>query len=257
MAFAGDYIFRPKSWRRLLRFAGFATVAALSPSAYGPVARAVAVRQIHLTAWRILPGYLVVAALLSLLVIEVVATSARQYGVAQYSLELVLRVLVLELVPLLTALFVALRSGAAIGAEIAIMSYRGELDDAEEAGASPLHAELVPRIAGAALSVASLTTLGCAIAVWLSYLVFYGFTAAGFEEFTRIVSNVFDGIELAVFMLKFLLFGLAVAIIPAATALEAERGVMKSVPAVVLGGLVKLFFVILAVEAASLVVKYA
>ena len=256
MAFAGDYIFRPKSWRRLLRFAGFATAAALSPSAYGPVARAVAVRQIHLTAWRILPGYLATATLLSLLLIEVVATSARQYGVAQYSLELVLRVLVLELVPLLTALFVALRSGAAIGAEIAIMSYRGELDDAEEAGASPLHAELVPRIAGAALSVASLTTLGCAIAVLLSYIVFYGFTPAGLGEFARIVRTVFDGIELAAFMLKCLLFGLAVAIIPAATALEAERGVLKSLPAVVLGGLVKLFFVILAIEVASLVVKY-
>ena len=257
MAFAGEYIFRPRSWRRLLRFAGIATVAALSPSAYGPLARAVAVRQIHLTAWKILPGYLAAATLLSLLLIEVVVVSARQYGVAQYSLELVLRVLVLELVPLLTALIVALRSGAAIGAEIAMMSYRGELDDAEEAGASPLHAELVPRIAGAAMSVLSLTTLGCAIAVWLSYVVFYGFTPAGLPEFTRIVSNVFDGVELIVFGLKCMLFGLAVATIPAATGLEAERGVIKSLPAVVLGGLIKLFFAIVTIEVASLMVKYA
>lgn len=256
MAFAGEYIFRPRSWRRLLRFAVFATAAALSPSGYGPQARAVAVRQIYLTAWRILPGYLVTAALLSLLLIEVVVISARQYGVAQYSLELVLRVLVLELVPLLTALFVALRSGAAIGAEIALMSVRGELDDAGEASASPLHAELVPRIAGAALSVASLTSLGCLIAVWLSYVVFYGFTPAGLSEFTRIVANVFDGIELVAFGLKCMLFGLAVAIIPAATGLEAEPGEIKSLPGVVLGGLIKLFFAILAIEAAILVVKY-
>ena len=256
MAFAGEYIFRPRSWRRLLRFGGLATVAAFSPSAYGPVAREVATRQIYLTAWKILPAYLAVATLLSLLLIEVVAVSARRYGVEQYSLELVLRVLVLEVVPLLTALFVALRSGAAIGAEIATMSYRGELDDAEEAGASPLHAELVPRIAGAALSVLSLTTLGCLLAVGTSYLVFYGFTPAGVTEFTRIVSNVFDGIELAVFGFKCMLFGLAVAIVPAATALEAEPGVIKSLPAVVLGGLLKLFIVILVVEAGALVVKY-
>jgi len=257
MAFGGEFIFRPRSWRRLLRFAGFATVAALSPSAYGPQARAVAVRQIYLTAWRILPGYLVVAAALSLLLIEVVVVSARRYGVAQYSLELVLRVLVLELVPLLTAMFVALRSGAAIGAEIALMSVRGELDDAEEAGASPLHAELVPRIAGAAMSVLSLTTLGCVIAVWLSYVVFYGFTPAGLPEFTRIVNNVFDGVELFVFGLKCALFGLAVATVPAATGLEAEPGVIKSLPAVVLGGLIKLFFAIVTIEVASLMVKYA
>ena len=257
MAFAGAFLFRPRSWRRVLRFAGFATAAALSPSTYGPQAREVAVRQIYYTAWQILPGYAALAALLSLLLIEVVVVSARKYGVTHYSLELVLRVLVLELVPLVTALFVALRSDAAIGAEIALMSVRGELDDRDEAAASPLHAELVPRIAGAALSVASLTALGCLIAVWLSYVVFYGFTSAGLQEFTRIVGNVFDGVELAGFSLKCLLFGLAVAIIPAATGLEAERGVIKSLPAVVLGGLVKLFFAIVAIEVASLMVKYA
>lgn len=257
MAFAGAFLFRPRSWRRVLRFAGFATAAAISPSTYGPHAREVAVRQIYYTAWRVLPGYAAIAALLSLLLIEVVAASARRYGVTQYSLELVLRVLVLELVPLATALFVALRSGAAIGAEIALLSVRGELDDREEAEASPLHAELVPRIAGAALSVAALTSLGCLIAVWLSYVVFYGFTPAGLPEFSRIVGNVFDGVELVAFGIKCLLFGLAVAIVPAATALEAEPGVLKSLPAVVLGGLMKLFVVIVAVEAVILVMKYA
>lgn len=254
---AGTYLFRPRSWRRVLRFAGLATAAALSPSTYNERARDVAVRQIYYTAWQILPGYAATVALLSLLLIEVVVVLARKYGVTQYSLDLVLSVLVLELVPLVTALFVALRSGAAIGAEIALMSVRGELDDREEAEASPLHAELVPRIAGAALSVTALTTLGCLITTWLTYAVFYGFTPAGLPEFTRIVGNVFDGIELVAFGLKCLLFGLAVAIVPAATGLEAEPGVIRSLPAVVLGGLLKLFAVILAVEVASLVVKYA
>ncbi len=256
MEFAGGFLFRPRSWRRVLRFAGLATAAALSPSTYSLQARAVAVRQIYYTAWRILPGYAVLAALLSYVMIAVVASAAHKYGVAHLSLELVLRVLVLELAPLLTALFVALRSGAAIGAEIALLSVRGELDDREEAEASPLHGELVPRIAGAALSVTALTTLGCLIAFWMSYFVFYGFTPAGLAEFSRIVGNVFDGLELALFAFKCLLFGLAVAIIPAATALEAEPGVMKTLPAVVLGGLVKLFFVIVAVEVATLVLKH-
>ena len=52
-----------------------------------------------------------------------------------------------------------------------------------EAGASPLHAELVPRIAGAALSVAALTSLGCVIAVVLSYIEFYGWTPDGRVSF--------------------------------------------------------------------------
>jgi phospholipid/cholesterol/gamma-HCH transport system permease protein len=256
MGFAAGYIFRVRSWRRILRFAGFATVALLSPSTYRPATRELAVRQIYYTAWQVLPGYLLFSSLLTLVIIEIVFSSARQYGLAQYSLELVLRVLVLELIPLLTALFVALRSGAAIGAEIALMCVGGQMEDQEEAGASPLHEELVPRIAGAALSVASLTTLSCALAVALTYLVMYGFSESGLPEFTRIVADVFDGVILAGFVLKCLTFGLAVALIPVATGLEAERGNLRSVPSAVLGGLVKLFFVIVVIEILSLMVKY-
>ena len=256
MAFGGEFIFRYRSWRRILRFAGHATVAVLSPSTYSPATRAVAVRQIYFTAWQILLGYTMFAALFSLVLIQIVADTARQYGLSQHALELTLRVLVLELIPLLTALFVALRSGAAIGAEVALMRVGGQIEDLAEAGESPLHGEFVPRIAAAAISVASLTTLSCALAMGLAYAAYYGLSPAGFTEYTRIVGNVFDLPGLAGFALKCLLFGMAVALIPIATGLEAERGKIKSVPIAVLGGLVKLFFVIGLIEVVSIVVKY-
>ena len=256
MAFAGNFIFRLRSWRRILRFSGIAVAAALSPSTYNEATRTVALRQIYFTALQILRGYLLFATLFSLVLIEIVVETARQYGLAEFSLELVLRVLVLELIPLLTALFVALRSGAAIGTEIALMRVSGELQDMEDEGESPLHRELVPRIAGAALSVASLTTLSCAIAVSLAYFAMYGFSDWGLPEFTRVVAGVFDGQVLVGFMLKCLTFGLAVALIPIATGLEAERDRFKSAPIAVLGGLVKLFFVLGMIEVLSLSVKY-
>jgi phospholipid/cholesterol/gamma-HCH transport system permease protein len=253
---AGTFFFRRRSWQRILSFAAIAIIAALSPSTYGPKAREIAVRQIYFTAWQVLAGYALVCALLGLLLIEVVSVLARKYGVERFSLELVLRVLVLELVPLVTALFVALRSGAAIGAEIALMSVHGMLEEKEATGEHPLHAELVPRIAGAALGVTSLTTFGCAITIWLAYTAFYGFSSAGVPEFSLIVIDVFDGPELGLFFIKCLLFGLAVAVIPAATALEAERDVLESLPAVVLAGLLKLFFAVALIEVGTLVVKY-
>jgi phospholipid/cholesterol/gamma-HCH transport system permease protein len=159
----------------------------------------------------------------------------------------------------MTAMFVALRSGAGDRRGIALMSVRGELDDAEEAAPVPLHAELVPRnrrarpMSGAFADHAGLRDRCVARPTWCS-------TASrppGLPEFTRIVSNVFDGVELFVFGLKCALFGLAVATVPAATGLEAEPGIIKSLPAVVLGGLIKLFFAIVTIEVASLMVKYA
>jgi len=60
------------------------------------------------------------------------------------------------------------------------------LQDMEDEGESPLHRELVSRIAGAALSVASLTTLSCAIrSRWLFCDV--RFSDWGLPEFTRVV----------------------------------------------------------------------
>jgi phospholipid/cholesterol/gamma-HCH transport system permease protein len=256
MAFAGEFLFRVRSWRRILRFAGFATAALISPSTYQPATRELAVRQIYYTACQVLLGYLLFTGLLSLVVIEIVFTAAGRYGLAQYSLELMLRVLVLEVLPLLTALFVALRSGAAIGAEIALMTVRGEIQDIEEAGQSPLHGELVPRIAGAVLSVLSLTTLSCALATWLAYVALYGFSTVGEDEFSLVIANVFVPQILLGLMLKCLLFGLCVALIPVATGLEAERDDIRSAPAAVLGGLVKLFFVIGVIQILSLVYKY-
>jgi phospholipid/cholesterol/gamma-HCH transport system permease protein len=247
---------RASSWRRLFRFGGFATVAALSPSSYGPEARALAVRQIYLTAWKVLPGYLAFSALITVVVIEIVRNAAHAYGLSQVALELVLRVLVLELIPLLTALFLALRSGAAIGAEIALMRVSGQLDDEEEAGRSPLHAELVPRIAAAALSVFSLTTLAVALSTYLAYTLFFGGSNAGLVVFTRVVGHIFDLPILLGLMLKCQLFGLAVALIPLATGLEAEPGQPRTVPAAVLAGLMKLFLVIGVIEVLSLMFKY-
>jgi phospholipid/cholesterol/gamma-HCH transport system permease protein len=254
MAYGGEILLRPRSWRRLGRFAAIATVAALSPSSYGPAARELAVRQVYLTAWRILPGYLAFTALLSMVLIEIVRNAAHAYGVGAHAPELVLRVLVLELLPTLTALFVALRSGSAIGAEVALMRVSGSL--AEGDASTRLTGELVPRIAGAALAVFSLTTLACALATYLGYAQFYGTSTTGFHVYTRIVGHVFDGLVLSAFALKCLLFGLAVALIPLATGLEAEPGEPRSIPAAVLAGLVKLFIIIGAVEVAMLVVKY-
>ena len=256
MAFAGGFLFRYRSWRRVIRFAGIATVALISPSTYRSETRELAVRQIYVTAWEVLPWYLLFSALLSVVIIEIVANAARNYGLSQYALELMLRVLVLEVIPLLTALFVALRTGAAIGSEVALMTVSGELVEESKSGERPLENELVPRIAGAALSVASLTTLACAIAVWLAYTATYGFSDAGLPEFERVIAEVFDLQVLSGFMLKCLLFGLAVALIPVATGLEAERGDLKSAPNAMLGGLVKLFFVIGLIEVVSLISKY-
>ena len=242
-------------WARAVRFAGLALATAMSPSIYRPETRDVALKQIYFTAWQILPGFALFSTLFSLVVIEIVVNAAREFGLAQYALELILRALVLELIPLVTALFVALRSGAAIATEIGLMKATCELERMQAAGGDPLEREFVPRVAAAAVSVFSLTVMSCAVAVALAYTVMYGASLQGFADFTRVVALVFGPAALGGFVLKCIVFGALVAVIPIAAGLHASAR-LKSVPVVVLDGMVRLFFALGAVELLALAVKY-
>ncbi len=243
------------SWGRLLHFAGYALAAAAARSSYTAATRAVTVKQIYFTAWQILPLFLLFSALFEVTVIRIIVAASREYGIADYALDLVLRGLVLEVIPLLTALFVALRSGAAIATEVALMQVSGELEALERAGDDPLALEFVPRVAAAALSVVALTVLAGAVAIVIAYLTLYGLSPWGFDEFTRIVGKVFGVPTMLGFALKCVLFGAAVAVVPIAAGLEATSKV-KSAPVAVLGGMVRLFFVLGVIEVVSLAARY-
>src|SRR3954468_6717233 len=98
------------SWWRVFHFGAKALVMAASPSAYDRETANLMARQIYFTAWQILPGFLVVTAIFSYMVIRIVIMAAVSYGLEDYALNIVARVLILELIPTFVALFVALRS---------------------------------------------------------------------------------------------------------------------------------------------------
>ena len=87
---------------------------AASPAAWDRTMRRATAEQIHFSAWQPLPGFALVVSLLGYVLIRIVESTAHAYGLSQYALGLSTRVLLLELIPLIAALFVALRSGAAI-----------------------------------------------------------------------------------------------------------------------------------------------
>ena len=242
-------------WLRLLRFGSAAVVAALSPSIYNPATRAVVAKQIYFTAWQVIPGFVLFVAALSAVIVNIVDATARDYGLSQYANEVTMRVLVLEIIPLIAALFVSLRSGAAINTEVALMNLRNEIEALSRAGVDPMRFEFVPRLVGCVVSVVSLTVLSCSIALLIAYLGVYGFFLWGVPEFTRSVGNVFDAQITIGLGLKCLFFGIAVGIIPMGEALAGPREPHVA-PVTVLRGMMRLFFVLLLIEVASLAFKY-
>jgi len=241
-----------------LRRAGFAAVAfatALSPSAYDAAARRVAARQIYFSAWQILPGFTLACAALSWVLIRIVLSSSNAYGLSAYALELTVRVLVLELIPLFAALFVGLRSGAAINTEVVLMHIRGDLDAQQRAGRDPLRHELVPRVLGSAVAVMLLAYLNCAVALLLTYFEMYGISPWGLPQFLRITGEVFAPVATIGLAIKTLLFGIAVAVIPITSALAVPR-LQRMAAVAVLRGMVSLVFALVAIEGSFLAIMY-
>jgi len=241
-------------WWYALHLGAIATVMAMSPSTYNRKNWHTTALYIHTYTWQVLPWFALVAALVSLVLIRIVVVTAYSYGLSGYALEMVVRVLILELIPLTAAVFVALRAGLAFNAAEALARATDEVDDSFKAQRR-LQTDLVPQVIANAFSVLSLAMATSVIVLVLAYLVVYGFSPWGIESYTRTVGRVFDPAVTIGFISKTFFFGMAVAIIPAAALLNARRRGTRRKSSVQPGA-VGLLFVLLMIEAASLMIKY-
>ena len=239
------------SWWFMLQLGAAVLALALTPSTYSALFRAATARQLVITTWQVLPWFTSLAALLSLVLIRIVVVTALSYGLSQYALQMVVRVLVLELIPLAAAMFVALRSGLAFNAganPAAAVAHVRKLRDLDP---QQLRTELAPRVLADAFSVLTLAMVNSVVVLVLAYLTVYGLSPWGLPGFTRTVGQVFDLSVSLGFMLKVFLFSLAVAVVPMAASLQAP-----TTPSTMQPGAVRLFLVLLLLEGGSLMVKY-
>jgi phospholipid/cholesterol/gamma-HCH transport system permease protein len=236
------------SWWRMLLLGAIALVLAFSPSTYTREHRIATSRQIYLGAWQVLPWFTALAALISLVIIRIVLVTALSYGLSRFALEMVVRVLVLELIPLSAAMFVALRAGLAFN----VAALEPLAADQSTAAAWRLRRDLVAEVSGNAFAVLSLATVSSVLVLVLAYLNVYGVSPWGIDDYTRTVGRVFEPTVAIGFGIKTLLFGLAVAVIPAAAILEIQRFGQRDRSTMQPGAV----FVLFVIEAVSLAVKY-
>jgi len=240
-------------WWRIVHFSAVIGVMALSPGSYGPTQRRAIARHMVLDTAPVLVWFTLLSSLICMVIARIVVVTALSYGLTQYALEMLVRVLVIELIPLTAALFVAVRCTIPHGAEVAVLRQRGALQALRQRGIDPLRHEVLPRAVAGMFSVALLAVLAGVVALVLAYLVTYGFTTWALDGYTRTVGRVFHPATVVVFLTKTLLFTLAIVLVPLGSALH--DGTRSRVSAEV-RGLVRLFALLLLIEAASLIDSY-
>jgi len=242
-------------WGRIILFSAKLLVLALSPSSYrGPNLAALARHLVKDTA-PILLWFTLLTSIISLVIIHIVVVTSVSYGLSRFALEMVVRVLVLELIPLTAAMFVALRCALPNAAEIAVLHGRGVFDGTSANRAEPLQREILPRVMSGTFSVLLLAAVSCVVAAALAYVWVHGLTAGGIASYTRTFGRVFSPALSLIFTLKTLGLSLAVGLIPIASVLY-DRPNPRLRTSAELRGLVRLFFMILLIEIASLVGNY-
>jgi phospholipid/cholesterol/gamma-HCH transport system permease protein len=242
-------------WGRTIHLAALLSVLALSPSSYAAQNRHAMARHLYLGAGQSLLWFTLLSTLISIVVIRIVLVTALSYGLSQYALEMVVRVLVLELLPLAAALFTALRCTMPLAAEVATLRSSGGWDALAAQGVDPLRHEVLPRVVAGSFCALLLAAVSCVVTLVVAYLSVYGFTAAGFDAYTHTVGHVFSPAVSLILLLKILFLGLTVSLMPIASVLDAVPRRRPNTSAE-LQGLVRMFLVIVIIEAASLVGNY-
>ncbi|MEO7392653.1 MAG: ABC transporter permease [Ramlibacter sp.] len=242
-------------WARILFFGASLIVLALTPASYGRETRERLMRHLYLDTAPILGWFTVLCALMTLVITRIVVVTALSYGLSRYALEMVIRVLVLELIPLTAALFVALRCTIPNGAALAEMRRNGTFDALRARGVDPVVAHALPRAMAGIFATITLAALSCVVALMLAYFAVYGWSTAGVASYTHVFGHVFNPSVSLIFLLKTLFFSLAVSIIPMASGLYDVEG-DGSRESAALQGLVRMFAVLLVLESASLAGNY-
>ena len=242
-------------WWRIVEFGATVLVLAMSPSSYRDGAHRAVARHMYLDTAPILGWFTVLCALLTLILTRIVVVTAYSYGLSQYALELVIRVLVLELIPLTAALFVSLRCTIPNGAALAEMRRLGHFAALRRLGKEAITVEVLPRVLAGVFSTITLAALSCVVALGIAYFAVYGPSSAGLPAYTRMFGHVFNPAVSLIFVLKTLFFSLAVSVIPMASALYDLEGDGTRESAA-LQGLVRMFAVLLLIESASLAGNY-
>lgn len=250
-----------KAWWHIVNLGAMVATLVLSPSTWRQPWRGPIAAQVWRSSAPLLLGFALMITLVSLVVMRIVLVTALSYGLSQYALQMLVRVLVLELIPLTAALFVAVRVSLPAAVELARMREQDVLVAARRRGTDVLRLHILPRAVGSFFAVLLLAALSSVICLVLAYLVVHGFSPWGLERYTRTVGQVFSPTVTLIFSLKVMAMAMAVSIVPIGAALHDSGRVNDPAVKTLAGGLelqglVRLFAAILLIEMASLVGNY-
>ncbi len=161
---------------------------------------------------RALPIVGIINVLLGVILAFMGAVQLRQFGAEIFVADLVALGQTREIAPMMTAIVMAGRTGAAYAAQLGTMQVNEEIDALKTFGFSPMDFLVLPRILALAIMFPMLVLYSDALGMFGGYLVGSGMLGIGTMEYIEQSRQAIDLIDILLGLLKGSIFGIIVAV---------------------------------------------
>lgn len=219
----------------------------VNPRSYNDATVSVFVKQVYFTAVELLPFYLLLSVLVGTVIVGVLVSTAINLNLQSQIGPMLVQLIIDEVAPFITVLLLALRSGAAINTEMAVMRVSGETNTLDYFNIDPFVYLYLPRILNGMISMLLLSGLFAIVALTSGYALMMSFLHMGMATYLKTVSDAVSIVDIVTLVLKSIAFGYVL------TAIPVYRGnktmlTYNAIPIAVLQGMVKLFTAIVLIE---------
>jgi len=187
--------------------------------------------------------------------ISLVVDDALDYGLHDHIGSWIIHLFIHEFAPLITVLLIALRCGAAINTEIAVMKVSNELNTLKSFQIDTISYLFLPRIIAGIISVILLASLLSIIMLLSGYICLLLFIETGAELYIRSLVHAVSVDNFVFLFVNSLLFGFFATLIPIYSGLGTSMN-YTGIFIAVLNGMVKLIIVIMCIELILLLIQY-
>jgi phospholipid/cholesterol/gamma-HCH transport system permease protein len=226
----------------------------LLPSTYNPAVRMVLTYQIYFTSVQILPLFLTISLIFGTIMVGVAGDYLRSIGLFQFFGTMLMGFIIKEIAPFVTVLLIALRSGAAINTEIAVMKANREIAALEAFHINVVKYLFVPRVLNGIISVTMLSFIFSTCVVLTGLFSSYFFFNLSFADYFSILVDAFSLGDMVVMVIKCIILGFFIVFIPIKFGMSATHE-LTSIPIAVLNGMVQVFISIILIEVLTLILN--
>ncbi|MDF1882186.1 ABC transporter permease [Sulfurimonas sp. MAG313] len=222
---------------------------------YNSATRDILIKQIYFTAVQALPILSFIGIVFGSIIIGLIVQLALDYALKDHIGDILIILVFSEFAPLMTVLFLALRSGAAINTEIAVMKVSKELNTLKAFNIDIIEYLFLPRIMAGVISTILLASFLSIIMLISGYIYLLLFFETGLELYVRTLIHAVSINDFIWFFIKSFLFGFFVTLIPIYSGLNSSQS-YTGIPIAVLNGMVKLIIAIMSIEGIILIIQY-